>query len=80
MRKLREDVEIYKIIILSVEFCGCETLSLALRGKYTLQIFGNRVLRRIFATTWDEKNRRPEKLHIEKLHNFYSSPKILRMI
>jgi hypothetical protein len=43
-----------KIIILPVVLCGCETWSLALREKYRLRVFENRVLRRIFGPKRDE--------------------------
>jgi hypothetical protein len=49
--------------------------------KGRTQIEGeNRVLRRIFASMKDEVTRDWRKLHGEELHNFYSSPYILRMI
>jgi hypothetical protein len=39
---------IYKTIILSVIFFGCETWSLILREEHRLRVFENKVLRRIF--------------------------------
>jgi hypothetical protein len=41
-------IRIYKIIILPLVLCGCETLSLTLREEYRLRVFENSVLRRIF--------------------------------
>jgi hypothetical protein len=38
------------------------------------------VLRRIFGLRRDEVTGGWRKLHIEELHNFYSSPNIFRMI
>jgi PAS domain-containing protein len=43
-------------------------------------VFENRVLRRIFGPTRDEVTAGWRKLHIEGLHNTYSSPSIIRMI
>jgi hypothetical protein len=41
-------------------------------------MFENRVLRRIFGPKRDEVIGGWEKLHNEKLHNFHSSPNIIR--
>jgi hypothetical protein len=43
------------------------------------QMFENRVLRRIFGTKGDEVTGGWRTLHIEELHNLYSSPSIIRM-
>jgi hypothetical protein len=43
-------------------------------------VFENRVLRRIFGPKRDEVMRDWRKLHNEELHDFYSSPNIIRMI
>jgi hypothetical protein len=43
-------------------------------------VFENRVLRRIFGPRRDEVTGDWRKLHNEELHNFYSSPNIIRMI
>jgi hypothetical protein len=43
-------------------------------------VFENRVLRRIFCLKRDEVTGDSRKLHIEELHNLYSSPNIIRMI
>jgi hypothetical protein len=43
-------------------------------------MFKNRVLRRIFGPKIDEMTRGSRKLHNEKLHNFYSSPSVIRLI
>jgi hypothetical protein len=42
-------------------------------------MFENRVLRRIFGLRRDEVTREWRKLNNEELHNFYSSPNIIRM-
>jgi hypothetical protein len=39
-----------------------------------------RVLRRIFGPKRDEVTEGRRKLHNEELHNFYSSPSIIKMI
>jgi hypothetical protein len=41
-------------------------------------VFENRVLRRIFGPKKDEETAEWKKLHIGELHNFYSSPDIMR--
>jgi hypothetical protein len=43
-------------------------------------VFENRVLRRIFGPKRDEVTGGWRKLHNDVLHNFYSSPSIIRMI
>jgi hypothetical protein len=43
-------------------------------------VFENRVLRRIFGPKTDEMMRGWRKLHNEELHNFYSSPSIIKVI
>jgi hypothetical protein len=42
-------------------------------------VFENRVLRRIFGPKRDDVTGYWRKLHNEELHNFYSSPNIIRM-
>jgi hypothetical protein len=43
-------------------------------------MFENRVLRRIFGPKGDEVTGEWTKLHNEELHNFYSSPSIIRIM
>jgi hypothetical protein len=50
-------------------------VSLVLREEHRLRVFDNRVLRN---TLERESNLR--KLHIEKLHDLYSSPDMIRVI
>jgi hypothetical protein len=45
-----------------------------------LRVFENRVLRRIFGPKKDKMTGGWRKLHIEELHNLYSSPSVIRMI
>jgi hypothetical protein len=48
--------------------------------KVTLRVSENRVLRRIFGRNKDDATGEWRKLHNEELHNFYSSPDIIRQI
>ena len=41
-------IKVYRTIILSVVFYGCETWSLTLREERRLRVFESRVLRRMF--------------------------------
>jgi hypothetical protein len=43
-------------------------------------VFENRVLRRIFGPKSDEVTGEQRKLRNDELHNFYSSPNIIRQI
>jgi hypothetical protein len=53
---------------------GCETWPLTLREEHTLEVFENRVLRRMFELKRDEMVGIYRKLHNEELHNLYSFP------
>jgi hypothetical protein len=53
---------------------------LTLEEEDRQRVFGNRVLRRIFGPKRGAVTGGWRKLHIEKLHNLYSSPSIIRMI
>jgi hypothetical protein len=72
--------KIYKTITLSTILYGCEIWSLTLREEYTLRVFENRVLRRIFGPKRDEVTGQWRKLHSGELHNLYSSLDIIRQI
>jgi hypothetical protein len=65
---------------LPVVLYGCETWSLAVREEHKLREFENRVLRRTFGPKRDGVTGGWRKLHNEELHNFYSSPSIIRII
>jgi hypothetical protein len=73
-------VKIHKTVVLPIVLYGCETWSLALSGEYTLRVFENRVLRKLFGPKRDEITGECRKLHNEELHNLYSSPNIIRQI
>jgi hypothetical protein len=65
-------IRIHKTIILPVVLYGCETRSLTLREEHRLEVFENRVLRRIFRPKRSEVIGGWTKLHNEELHNLYS--------
>jgi hypothetical protein len=73
-------VKIYKTIILPVVLYWCETWSLTLREEHRLEMFENRVLRRIFGPKRDEVTGEWRRLHNGELHNLYSSPDIIWQI
>jgi hypothetical protein len=73
-------VKIYKTIFLPVALYGCETWSVTLREEQRLRVFENRVLRRIFGPKRDEVTGEWRKFHSEELHNWYSSPDIIRQV
>jgi hypothetical protein len=70
----------YRTIILPAVLYGCEIWSLTLRDEPRLRVFENRALRRIFGPKRDEVTREWRKLHNEEHIDFYSSPKIFRVI
>jgi hypothetical protein len=49
-----------------------------MREEHSLRVFENRVLRRIFGPKRDEVTGDWRKLHNEEIHNFYSSPSIIK--
>jgi len=51
-----------------------------LRGKRGLEVFENRVLRRIFGPKRDKKTGEWRKLHNEELNDLYCSSSIVRVI
>jgi hypothetical protein len=73
-------VKTYKNIIVAVVLYGCETWSLTLRKEHRLRVFEYRVPRRIFGPKRDEVTGEWRKLHNGELHDFYSSPDIIRQI
>jgi hypothetical protein len=73
-------VKIYRTIILPVVLYGCETWSLTLREGYSLRVFENSVLRRIFGPKWDEVRGEWRRLHSGELHILYPSPDIIRQM
>jgi hypothetical protein len=69
-------IRICKTIVLPVVLYG----SLTLREEHRLRMFKNRVLRRVFGPKRDEVTGEWRKLHIEDLHDLYSSPSIIIII
>ena len=73
-------IKIHRNVILPVVLYGCETWSLTLREERRLEVFGNRVLRKIFGTRKDKVTGEWRKLHNEELNDLCSSPNIVRVI
>jgi hypothetical protein len=71
-------IKIYKTAIFPVVLYGCGTWSLTLGEEHKLRVFENRAMR-IFEPKREE-NGSWRKLHNDKLHNLYSSLKIVRVI
>jgi hypothetical protein len=59
---------------------GCVTWSLILREEHRLRALQNRVLKTLFGSKRDEVRGGWRKLHIEELHNLYSSPSTITII
>ena len=72
--------EIYRTVILPVVLYGCEAWSLTLRKECRLNVFENRVLRRIVRPERGEVTEEWRKLHDEELNDLYFSPNIIRVI
>jgi hypothetical protein len=51
-----------------------------IKEGHRLEVFENRVLRRIFGPKRDDMTREWRKLHNEELHDLYSSPSIIRIV
>jgi hypothetical protein len=73
-------IKIYRTIILPVVLYGCETWALTLREERRLQVFENRVLRKVFGPKRDEVTGEWKKLHNEELSDLYSLPNIVRVV
>jgi hypothetical protein len=50
-----------------------------MKGENSLWVVENRVLRKIFGPKRDEVTGEWRKIHIEELHDLYSSPNIVRV-
>jgi hypothetical protein len=71
-------VKIYGTITFPVALYGYETWSLTLREGHRLRVFENRVLRKVIGPKRDEVTGQWTMFHSWELHNFYSSPDIIR--
>jgi hypothetical protein len=69
LRPKNVKIKIYKIIILPVVLYGFKTWSRTLREAHRLEVFENRVLRRIFRQKRHEIIEAWGKFHNEELHN-----------
>ena len=67
------EIIIYRIIILPLVLCGCETCWLTLREEPGLRVFENRVLRGVRGRKRDEVRGEWRKLRNEELNELYSS-------
>jgi hypothetical protein len=72
-------MRICKTIILPEVSYGWETWSPTLREEHGLNVFENKVLRRIFGPNKDEMTGGWRKLHDEELRDLYSSPSIIKL-
>jgi hypothetical protein len=77
---IKVKIRIYKTIILPLILYGYETWSLTLREEHSLRVFENRVLKTICGPKRDEVMGGWRKLRNAELHNFLSSPSIIRII
>jgi hypothetical protein len=66
-----QGIKIYNTRTLPVVLCGCENLSLTIREEYSMRVFENRVLSRIFEPKRDEITGDLRKLYNEGFHNLY---------
>jgi len=73
-------VKIYRSTIFPFVLYGCGTLSLTSREEHKLRVFGNRLLRRIFAPKRGKAKGQWRRLHNEELNALYSSSSIIQMI
>jgi hypothetical protein len=70
--RMRKEAKIQPVVL-----HWCDTGSLILREEHRLNVFENRVLRRILGRRRDEVIGGWRKLRNEELHNLYSSPSII---
>jgi hypothetical protein len=73
-------IGIYRTVIFPVVLYGYETWYLILREEHRLEVFENRVLRRIFGPKRDEVMGEQRKLHNEELRDLFPSPIIIRIL
>jgi hypothetical protein len=71
---------VFYIYNVTVVLYGCETWILTLKQEHRLEVFDNRVLKRIFGPKKDEVTGGWRKLHNEELHDLCSSPSIITIM
>jgi hypothetical protein len=71
---------IYRTLILPVVLYGCKPWLLTFRGERRLNVFENRVLRRVFGPRRGEVTGEWRKLHNEELNDHYYFPNIVRVV
>ena len=59
------------MVILPVILYGCETWTLTLRKEKRLQVFENKVLRKIFRPKRDDQTGKWRRIHNSELHDLY---------
>ena len=73
-------LKIYKTVVLPVIFYGCETWTLTLREEKRLQVFENKVLRKIFGPKSEEQTGEWRRLHNGELRDLHGKPDIMRIV
>ena len=71
---------IHRTIILPIVLYGCATWLLTLREEHRLQVFENRMLRKIFGPKRDKVSGEWRKLYNEELNDLYSLPNTVWVI
>ena len=79
-KKKNIKVKIYKTVILPVILYACETWILTLREEKRLQVFENKVLRKIFGPKRDDQTGEWKRLYNGELHDLYGKPDIIRIV
>jgi hypothetical protein len=65
------NIKMYRTLILPLVLCGCESWLPTLREERRLNVFGNKVLRRVFGPKRDEVTGEWRKLHYKELPDLY---------
>jgi hypothetical protein len=69
----------FSSVILAIYISSVSLYTWDIRHEHTLRVFENRMLRRVFGPKRDEVTGGWRKMHNEELHNFHSSPSIIRI-
>lgn len=73
------NIKIHRTVNRPFALYGCKTWCLTLRIKHRLRVSEHAVLRKMFVPKWDEVTVYWCWLHIEELHDLYSSQNIIRV-